>query len=102
MARVVAGRKEPLPHQHLQADRQDVGRDLLVSLQKLSKVSLSAEHHVAQDQQRPAVTEDLQRVINGTVRTVCLRSQLRGHTAFTTIPLVFRNRSALVSFPVAK
>ena len=45
--------------QPLQAVRKDVGGDPLGTFQELFKGVRLAEHHVTEDQQRPAIAEDL-------------------------------------------
>src|SRR6267378_1322757 len=59
----------PMGDQLLQPVRQNIRRDSLVGTQKLFVRTETAEHHVADNQQRPAVTEDLHRSIERTTRS---------------------------------
>lgn len=51
-----------------QAVGQDVGGDFFVGVQKFAKGFVAAEHHVAQDQQRPTVSEHFDGGVERTTR----------------------------------
>ena len=60
--------QDSVSDQLLQAIRQDVRRDSLVGTQELLVRSKSPQHHVAQNQQRPAISQRLHGSIQRTPR----------------------------------
>jgi hypothetical protein len=66
--RVRCSGDDPIRSQPAQAICQDVRRDPLVALHKLLVRSEPSEHHVADDQQRPAIAQHLHRSVQWTLR----------------------------------
>jgi hypothetical protein len=65
--------------QFLQAARQNIRRDSFVGSKELFVRPESPQHHVADNQQRPAVTEDLHRSIQGTSGATLVARPLPWH-----------------------
>lgn len=63
VGRIAASGDDSVLFQAPQAIRQYIGRDFFVRRQKLVEGLIAAEHHVAQDEQRPAVAEHFNRGI---------------------------------------
>jgi hypothetical protein len=57
----------PVGLQFLQAIRQDIGCDALVTIEEFFVSVRAPQHHVANDQQRPAVAQHLDRSIQWTI-----------------------------------
>src|SRR6266403_3551328 len=57
-----------MKEQPLKTIGQDVRGDSLVGVQEFLVGTESAKHHVANDQERPAITKDFHRSIQGTLR----------------------------------
>jgi hypothetical protein len=57
------------PLEPFEALAQDVGRDMLGRLQELGKAALAVEEQVAHHQERPPVTDDVERAGDRTGRS---------------------------------
>lgn len=73
VSRIALSGEDPVFFQFAQAIRQDIGRDILFGGQELVEGVVAAEHHVAQDEERPAVAEHF----DGSVQRTC-GTPLRG------------------------
>jgi hypothetical protein len=72
MRRIIALRKQAIFHQPFQAIGQDVGGDPFVGKsQELSIVAPVSEHHIADDDQAPAVAQHLEREVDRAARPLC-------------------------------
>jgi hypothetical protein len=63
---------DPVGDQLAQAICQDIGRDALIALHEFLIGTRPPQHHVADDQQRPAVAQHLHRSVQRTLRPVAL------------------------------
>ena len=71
--------------QPAQSVRQNIGGDFLVRVQKFVERLVAAEHHVAQDQERPAVPKHLYRSIQRASGTALRRRFLFMHKSRVAI-----------------
>jgi hypothetical protein len=66
---ILFGRDNAKVFEAAKAFGKNIGRDFLFGLKKLVESAVTAEHHVAQDEQRPAVAEHFDRGIQRTAGT---------------------------------
>ena len=65
--------------QPAQTVRQNVGRDFFVRMKEFVKGLVAAKHHVAQNQQRPAVAQHFNRGVQGATRAALWHRFLFSH-----------------------
>ncbi len=76
---IAMGGEDPVGFQTAQTVRQNIGRDFFVGVQEFVKRFVPAEHHVSQDQKRPAIAQHFNRGVKRATRAALWHRFLFSH-----------------------